>query len=282
MEAIPKLPRNLGDRLRVAARVLIASYFFNLIYTRLEVWYYYGHPFPTLLLPLLPASLCVMFDLKTVIFGSILAFIAACETVNIAYNQFLVWYTYGYLYINELMVKKFALLGCSLLVLSQHFEAPSKLLFGAIPFSGNKEMSTRKSALMLAGRLLMSVLFLYVGITEIQRQLESTVEHDGHVHHRRAHGDGHDNLYCKVAEFVFSLPLVVGFKTVFVSRALAAVLVIEALTSWLWFLSDLNVGYVLHAREHFTVNMGVAGGLLLLTVVGAGRFTIDELLKKKQ
>ena len=43
----------------------------------------------------------------------------------------------------------------------------------------------------------------------------------------------------------------------------------------------MNIGYVLHAREHFVVNTGVAGGLLLLTVVGAGKFTVDEILKKR-
>jgi hypothetical protein len=32
------------------------------------------------------------------------------------------------------------------------------------------------------GRLLISSLFLYVGVTEILRQLDSTVEHEGHVH----------------------------------------------------------------------------------------------------
>ena len=32
------------------------------------------------------------------------------------------------------------------------------------------------------GRLLLSSLFLYVGITEISRQANSDVEHDGHAH----------------------------------------------------------------------------------------------------
>lgn len=36
-----------------------------------------------------------------------------------------------------------------------------------------------------------------------------------------------------------------------------------------------------NAREHFTVNIAVAGGLLLISQVGGGRFAVDELLKKK-
>ena len=36
----------------------------------------------------------------------------------------------------------------------------------------------------------------------------------------------------------------------------------------------------LHLREHFAVNVAVAGGLLLLQDLGGGRYTVDALLKK--
>lgn len=36
----------------------------------------------------------------------------------------------------------------------------------------------------------------------------------------------------------------------------------------------------LHAREHFTVNVALAGGLLLVQEVGGGKYAFDELLKK--
>ena len=108
-----------------------------------------------------------------------------------------------------------------------------------------------------------------------------------------------------------SIPFIVGFRIEIVSRALAVVLIYEALSSWLWFLSpvrlpstfamqsppQMHIGYVLHAREHFFVNVvcltsqsvdtadvfkGVAGGVSMLNVVGAGKYTVDELLKKKE
>ena len=41
-----------------------------------------------------------------------------------------------------------------------------------------------------------------------------------------------------------------------------------------------SLGERLHAREHFAVNVAVAGGLLLIQEVGGGRFTVDELMKK--
>ena len=38
----------------------------------------------------------------------------------------------------------------------------------------------------------------------------------------------------------------------------------------------------LHAREHFTVNVAIAGGLLLVQEVGGGKYALDEtsLFKK--
>lgn len=35
-------------------------------------------------------------------------------------------------------------------------------------------------------------------------------------------------------------------------------------------------------RLHFVTNLGVAGGLLLLSAMGAGRFAVDALLPKKR
>ena len=46
---------------------------------------------------------------------------------------------------------------------------------------------------------------------------------------------------------------------------LALVLVIEAFVAWSWWNSTLSLGYTIHAREHFYVNIGTAGGILLLS-----------------
>jgi alanyl-tRNA synthetase len=102
-------------------------------------------------------------------------------------------------------------------------------------------MSDRKSVVMLLGRLLMSTLFLYVGITEVQRQWASvTTDASGHQHHQRAKGDGHDNMWSKLCEFILSIPFVLGFKSKITAILLAVVLVLEALVSWLWFFSDVR------------------------------------------
>jgi hypothetical protein len=45
---------------------------------------------------------------------------------------------------------------------------------------------------------------------------------------------------------------------------------------------QLNIGYKIHAREHFTVNMGVAGALLMFAYIGAGKYTADNYLKKHE
>ena len=39
---------------------------------------------------------------------------------------------------------------------------------------------------------------------------------------------------------------------------------------------------LLSSRLHFMTNLGVAGGLLLLSTMGAGRFAVDALLPKKR
>jgi uncharacterized membrane protein YphA (DoxX/SURF4 family) len=122
-----------------------------------------------------------------------------------------------------------------------------------------------------------------VGFTEIKRQWESvTVDAEGHEHHSRAAGDGHDNMWAKLIEFALCLPFIVGYKTTASARALALVLALEAFVSWSWFASKLNIGYRIHAREHFTVNVGVAGGLILLASIGGGKYTVDNYLKKTE
>jgi uncharacterized membrane protein YphA (DoxX/SURF4 family) len=45
---------------------------------------------------------------------------------------------------------------------------------------------------------------------------------------------------------------------------------------------QLNIGYKIHAREHFTVNVGVAGALIMFAYIGAGKYTVDNYLKKTE
>ena len=76
-----------------------------------------------------------------------------------------------------------------------------------------------------------------------------------------------------------TLPFVLGFRTRLVCQLLISALALEALTVWqFWAVDDLEMR--LHAREHFAVNVAMAGALLLIQEVGGGKFTVDELLKK--
>lgn len=72
---------------------------------------------------------------------------------------------------------------------------------------------------------------------------------------RRAPGDGHDFMWYKLMEFSLSLPLCIGFLTTSVATLMAFSLVLEAFTAWSWWSSSLGPGYVIHAREHFMVNV---------------------------
>eukprot|EP00038_Savillea_parva_P011681 m.199306 g.199306 ORF g.199306 m.199306 type:complete len:308 (-) comp20710_c0_seq1:121-1044(-) len=277
----------MTDKALVLARVLICSYFFNQAWTGIEIWYYYRQPFPWLYVWLLPLSLAVMADLGTVPCASALAAVATYDVLHIFSNQFSVWWVHGTLYINELMVKKLSLLGAIGLILVHRYQNNPKkhgsAVAGLLMTKAEEVMSDRKSVMMLVGRLLMSTLFLFVGISEVRRQWNSVIyDAAGHEHRRRAAGDGHDNMWSKLLEFLFSIPFVLGFKSKPTAIVLAVILVLEACVSWLWFMSKLNIGYRIHAREHFTVNMGVAGALMMFAYIGAGKYTVDNYLKKTE
>jgi hypothetical protein len=65
-------------------------------------------------------------------------------------------------YINELMVKKFSLLGAAALIMAQQWreEAKGSAMAGLLLVRAGQSMSDKKSLIMLLGRLLMSSLFL--------------------------------------------------------------------------------------------------------------------------
>ena len=53
-------------------------------------------------------------------------------------------------------------------------------------------------------------------------------------------------------------------------------------SGWLYDWADFGAFYKMHAREHFVVNLAVAGGLILLHIHGAGKYSMDEYLKKQE
>ena len=73
------------------------------------------------------------------------------------------------LYINELMAKKFSLLGClaMLLVVTTQKQQKKASFPGMLLEASN--LSTSASLGLLIGRLLIASLFLYVGLSELHR-----------------------------------------------------------------------------------------------------------------
>jgi alanyl-tRNA synthetase len=88
-------------------------------------------------------------------------------------------------------------------------------------------LSNRLSVALLFGRLLIAVLFLYVGLSELHRLLFQPFT-------PYLPGDGHDVVWPKAVELILAVPFILGFQTVAVSRLLAASLVLEALYAWSW------------------------------------------------
>jgi len=85
---------------------------------------------------------------------------------------------------------------------------------------------------------------------------------------------------------LLAVPFILGFETVAVARLLSTSLVLEAFYAWSWWGISENYSFaqhrrVIHYREHFVTNIATAGGLLLLQKIGAGKYSVDELLKKR-
>lgn len=188
----------------------------------------------------------------------------------------------GELVLNELIMKKLALFGCTCLLVAHsvkdtvNVNAYAGLLFE--DDSKPKMVGKRKSAALLASRLLMAGLFFFVGL----RQLNRVVARDFALFTRRPksmYRDGHDNNWLLV-EFVLCVPLAVGYKSEWSARALALILFLEAFTCWNFWAS--HVFRPDHARSHFVTNLACGGGLLLLQAFGAGRYTVDAILMAKK
>jgi uncharacterized membrane protein YphA (DoxX/SURF4 family) len=173
---------------------------------------------------------------------------------------------------NELMVKKLSMFGCIALVFvgaggkdaAARGGVAGMLTDDAAPTLASR----RKSAVLLAGRLMMAALFLYVGTGQLARISRRSELWS----HRVDPTDGHDNNWL-ILELILSIPFAFGYKTRPVTLSLAATLACEALSAWrFWrFRADAArgawaLGKYIHARSHFVTNLSVAGGLLLLTV----------------
>lgn len=280
------------------ARHLICMYFINHGFTHLyEHWYLYGAiSFPVSSIPMIVAGIIVASNIATRFTAIPLVAFAFLETIEILAIRVWRWLFVGEtLYLNELMVKKFSTLGCSIMIIvndpgfSSTVDQARQALSGLITDDDDggavsklvspgapRRVTHKTSAVLLAVRLCIAILFIFVGYSEILRQIASG------QYHQRPPGDGHDQLWLKVVQFVLAVPFVAGFKTRAVAALLALACAVESVIYWRWWNTLLGIPYELHARDHFWTNFAVAGGLWMLQSFGPGQYSVDELLKKKE
>ncbi|GAB4821229.1 hypothetical protein N2152v2_008275 [Parachlorella kessleri] len=257
--------------MKAVSRVLVCLYFVNLVYDAYNQWSFMQKPdlrlraqrWPQHYIParfpwfgvsvLLPCALLTAAGCGVLWGGSLLVLYEAYDSGHLIWSQLMMLVLYGYKP-NELVVKRLAVMGCTALVLANSIKE-SKLTssYAGLLVSGDKEPSRRKSLVLLLGRLLMTSLFIYVGLVQFQRVIARDFVLWANVPHR----DGHDNNWL-LLEFLLSLPFAVGFKT------------------------GVSTLRQMHHGLHFVTNLAVAGGLLLLANFGAGRYTVDRYLQKKK
>ena len=153
------------------------------------------------------------------------------------------------------------------------------------------------SLLLLLGRVGIAALLLYVCGTELVRLLATPLTYLGedgvpssrtyesasarYLHHI-AHE--HSEVAVRGPQLLLALPLALGVETSRVATALALLSAIEAALVWQWWQPQVLADPLRLSRcvEHFTVNLAISGGLLLLPLRGSGHFTLDRLMAKKK
>jgi uncharacterized membrane protein YphA (DoxX/SURF4 family) len=278
------------DFLQMCARFMVSLYFLNVWLTAIQTWYWYGQPFPKIKVFLIVPAVGLILNIQP-------KFIAIVCMLDIVVDNFYLlsgvamqYYYRHVLYVNELMVKKLSLLGAVSLILFSAFSKEASTFTSTLT-AKDAAFSTAQNIALLLARLLLCALFVWAGQGEIRRQI-AAVHSDGHGHmvHDRPPGDGHDQIWAKLGDFLFAIPICAGWKTKESAYLLAFMCVLEAWLQWSGFFSwgggvfidwgNLGPFYQMHAREHFVVNLSAAGGLMLLSSIGAGKYSVDEYMKK--
>ena len=249
---------------------------------------------------LLVSAAATAFNLLPEIGLVLLLVDVATDTLDLSVRILLQYVSQGVLALNELTAKKLSLLGVMALVSTHRWRQERALIADRAralarprPLGNGQSPSSElpldlehagsmlpaavavkvPSLLLLVGRLLMGFIFFYAAIAEASRLMMPRMLADIDPY------DPHNIVWPKLLEFVLAVPFCLGFRTRFFSQALAVTLAVEALTCW-QFWAQREPPIRLHAREHFTVNVALAGGLLLVQEVGGGKYAFDELLKK--
>ena len=280
-------PQQLTELARHLGRFLVCLYFLNLAWENVQLYRYYSeqyltqpragasmpqapaYPWATVLL-VTPAAVACALGKRTRVAAGILTVDMLKEDTQMIYLGIVALLRDG-MRPNELMVKKLSMFGCIALVFAGAVRdtRAGAAVAGMLTDDSKPQLaSRRKSAVLLAGRLLMAALFVYVGLGQMSRIRSRSQLWQ----HRVDPTDGHDNSWL-ILELVLSLPFAAGYKTRPVTLALAATLAAEALTCWrFWhYRADAArgawaLGKYIHARSHFVTNLSVAGGLILLAV----------------
>jgi putative oxidoreductase len=126
----------------------------------------------------------------------------------------------------------------------------------------------RDASIAAAGRLLLAALFLMSGLSKLGAAAATT----GYIASAGLPMPSVAYLLTLVVEIGGGLLLLIGFRTRIVAAVLAAFCVAAAIFFHHNF-ADQN------QMIHFIKNFAIAGGLLQLAAVGAGRVSIDARLK---
>ncbi|KAL6750070.1 hypothetical protein V8C86DRAFT_2823294 [Haematococcus lacustris] len=295
-------------------------------------------PFPVLWVAfVLPAALLVVLGIKVAWSGTVLLAAAVAQDAWLTWRQLVNVVAHGSLP-TELVAKRLGVTGATLLMVLAHAQLSSRsaqrvrsyagLLAGVDSDEEDEEgeqpggssssnpaaargqpggagrraklVGHRASAGLLLGRLLITLLLVYVGWMQSRRIVarDWALWHPGVMMmtgregqtvsvpamHHYGMPDGHDNNWL-LLELALALPFALGLKTRITSRLLSLVLLAEALTSWAFWMPHAwpSWHYRAHVRLHFFTNLALMGGLTLLQRLGgAGRYTVDAFFEKKQ
>jgi putative oxidoreductase len=132
-------------------------------------------------------------------------------------------------------------------------------------------MEWLKAFPMLIGRILLVLIFLYSGITKIE-------DFGGTAQYMASHGMPYANFFLVGAiffELVGSATVILGYF----ARFGALLLLIFLIPTTLIFHSNLTdqMQFLM-----FMKNVSMFGGCLILLATGAGRFSLDSLLRSKK
>lgn len=174
---------------KTLGRFLVCLYFINIVYEDFETYRFMSTPemmarvrrfperYPAPSFPyievmfLLPCAVLAIFGWRVPVTGSILVLDMLKDSGTLIWNQTWMLIYYGQRP-NELMVKRVAMLGCSALVLAHSVKDNKKLVSYAgmlLADDDQKQHSRKRSLALLLGRVLMSFLFIYVGINQLKR-----------------------------------------------------------------------------------------------------------------